>query len=98
MLPAYFAKRNLKTEEVREGGFGWNFCKKFALIFTLGMFVLFIFGLVGGGVLGGALAIDALAEIWLFVLVVSVLMGFLMKKNAVVERGPTGALAHLSHR
>lgn len=31
VLPVYFAKRNLKAGEVREGGTGWNVIKNFAL-------------------------------------------------------------------
>jgi len=46
VLPVYFAKRNLKEGEVREGGTGWNILKNFALFWTITMVVAGIAGMV----------------------------------------------------
>jgi hypothetical protein len=49
VLPVYFAKRNLKAGEVREGGAGWNVIKNFALFWTLTIAVGAVAGMVNAG-------------------------------------------------
>ncbi len=49
VLPVYFAKRNLKVGEVREGGTGWNVIKNFALFWTLTVAVGAMAGMVNAG-------------------------------------------------
>src|SRR5215217_7207175 len=47
VLPIYFAKRPLRTGEVREGGFAWNVLRNFALFWTVLMVVVAISGIGG---------------------------------------------------
>ena len=110
VVPFYIAKRPLKQGEVREGGFGWNVLRNFALFWTLTIFVGFIGGLVNvsehaqnatseaeqiGVGMGVAIGGVMIFLLWLFVLVGALVFGLFLKKSAVVERGPTGALANL---
>ncbi len=107
-LPLYFAKRNLREGEVREGGVGWNFCKVFAILWTLLMLAWAIggFGLVGsqmaattneweqaGTAIGGAIGIGMILGLWFLGIVVDLVIGLFVRKSSVVEKGPTGALA-----
>lgn len=106
-LPLYFAKRDLKAGEVREGGVGWNFCKGFAIVWSLAMIVWIIGGLgtlsdqfasttneweQAGTAIGGTLGIGMILTLWLIGVVISLVIGLFVKKNSVVENGPTGAL------
>lgn len=108
ILPLYFAKRNLREGEVREGGVGWNFCKAFAILWTLLMLVWAIggFGLVGsqlaattdeweqaGTAIGGAIGLSLIAGLWFLGIVVDLVIGLFVRKSSIVEKGPTGALA-----
>ena len=49
ILPIYFAKRNLRQGEVREGGTAWLILKNFALLWTVTMLAAGIAGLIGAG-------------------------------------------------
>ncbi len=108
VLPVYFAKRNLKDGETREGGFGWNVLKNFTLLWTLTILIWGIAGMVGvsvivgetgdgveqaGAVIGGAIGLGMIALLWFVVVVAALLLGMFLKKTGVVEKGPTGLLA-----
>ncbi len=112
-LPFYFACRNLKAGEIREGGTGWNVIKNFALIWTL--FIVFIILVVFLGGLGfsslseggadqavvivGLMAFGfIMMAIWFCVAVPMLVLGLLIKQSSVVERGPTGPLKYYQPR
>ena len=106
-LPFYFAKRNLKKGETREGGTGWNILKNFALLWTITMFIAGISGLTGAGsvidqsqtaaeeagaIIGAGLGMGLLFGLWLIPMLIAIIIGFFLKKSSVVEEGPTGEL------
>lgn len=108
VLPVYFAKRNLKTGEVREGGTGWNVIKNFALFWTLTVAVGAIAGMVNAGqvadrattqaqkagaALGATLGMGMIFVLWFVVLAAALILGLFLKKSSIVEHGPTGPLA-----
>ena len=108
VLPVYFAKRNLKEGEVREGGTGWNVLKNFALLWTLTMFVAGIAGFVGvaetidpsasdaelaGAAIGGGIGLGLIGLLWFIVAISALVIGLFLKKSTFVEKGPSGALA-----
>ena len=108
VLPVYFAKRNLKDGETREGGLGWNVLKNFALLWTLTIFVVGLAGMVGvseivgeagseaeqaGAAIGGAIGLGMIALLWFVVAVAALVLGMFLKKTGIVEKGPTGPLA-----
>ena len=107
VLPVYFAKRNLKDGEVREGGTGWNVLKNFALFWTITMVVAGIAGMVGvsdvaqqatsgaeqaGVAIGATLGLGMIFVLWFIVLMAALVLGMFLKKSSIVEKGPTGAL------
>ncbi len=107
VLPIYLAKRPLKNGELREGGTGWNILKNFAILWTLVMAVAFVTGLMAMGKLtssldssaaragagiGMMLGMSFLAAAWFIPTAGAALLGFLLKKNSIVEKGPTGPL------
>jgi hypothetical protein len=98
----------LKTGEVREGGTAWNILKNFALLWTVAMAIVAISGLMAassntanlrsdaeraGAAIGTALGLGVIGALWFFPMVGSVLLGFILKKSSVVEKGPSGPLA-----
>ena len=107
ILPIYLAKRPLKNGEIREGGTGWNVLKNFAILWTIVMAVATFSGLsamsnvtgnlrsdaerAGAGI-GIFLGMGVLAAVWFVPTVGAALLGFLLKKNSIVEKGPTGPL------
>lgn len=108
VAPVYFAKRNLKEGELREGGTGWNILKNFALVWTVLMLFTGISGIIGassvlqdttsgaevaGATIGTGLGLMAIAMFWFFPMVGAVVLGFFLKKSSQVEEGPTGELA-----
>jgi hypothetical protein len=107
VLPFYLARRPLKIGETREGGTGWNVLRNFAILWTIVMAIVSISALmsmasVTSGVKSGAemagagigmvLGVGFMAFAWFVPTFGAALIGFLLKKNSVVERGPTGAL------
>jgi hypothetical protein len=107
-LPVYFAKRNLKEGEIREGGTAWNILKNFALFWTLTMMVCVVGALISTGAMmnstgdeyeqagmaiGATIGIGFIAGLWFFGLIGALALGLFLKKSTVVEKGPTGPLA-----
>jgi len=107
-LPVYYAKRNLKEGEVREGGTAWNVLKNFALFWTITMVVAAVAGMAGAGevvnnagneyeqagaVIGMGIGFAMLGTLWFFPMVGALILGFFLKKSSIVEKGPTGKLA-----
>jgi hypothetical protein len=107
ILPIYLASRPLNQGEVREGGRAWNILKNFAILWTIVMAIASIAALMGvakgtenltsdaaraGAGIGMALGMGLLGAAWFFPTMGAALLGFLMKKNSIVENGPTGPL------
>ncbi len=108
VLPFYLARRPLRIGETRKGGTSWNVLSNFAILWTIVMAIVGISTLIsmasvtsgvksgpeaaGAGV-GIVLGVGFLAFAWFVPTFGAALIGFLLKKNSVVERGPTGALA-----
>jgi hypothetical protein len=107
-LPYYFAKRNLKPGEVREGGTAWNVLKSFSLFWTLmmgvaGIAAIFAAGKVvnsassgaeqTGAAIGTMLGMGMIGTLWFVILLAALVLGMFLKKSSIVEQGPTGALA-----
>jgi hypothetical protein len=106
-LPVYLAWRPLKNGEVIEGGTAWNVLKNFAILWTIVMAIASIAGVivmtksatnatndaekVGAG-LGIVVGMGLLAAVWFFPTIGAALLGFLLRKNTSIERGPTGPL------
>ncbi|MFB3778479.1 MAG: hypothetical protein ACE141_12755 [Bryobacteraceae bacterium] len=107
VLPIYIALRPLHLGEVREGGRAWNVLKNFAILWTIAMVVVTVAVMktiaevtkgvstdaarAGAGI-GIVLGIGLLAAAWFIPTFGAALLGFLLKKNTMVETGPTGPL------
>jgi hypothetical protein len=104
VVPLWLAKRPLREGEVREGGTGWNVCKNLAIFWTLLMVIAGFAGMANvgstfnpnmneyetaGTAIGAALGLGFIAFIWLFGVVGALVLGLILKKSSVVERGPT---------
>jgi hypothetical protein len=109
VMSIYLAKRNLKENEVREGGTGWNILKYFTLYWTISMAVVAIAGMIGAGsvfnsaeneleqagaIIGAGIGLSMIFFLWLIVAVIALVLGFFLKKSSVIEKGPTGPLAN----
>lgn len=107
VLPIYLALRPLKQGEVREGGKAWNVLKNFAILWTIVMLIGSVAALMAmakgttgltsdaaraGAGIGMLLGIGILGAAWFFPTMGAALLGFLLKKNTIVENGPTGPL------
>jgi hypothetical protein len=107
VLPVYLAKRPLKKGEVLEGGTAWNVLKNFAILWTVLMTMAGFGAMMKIGQTASSLDSDAaragaglgilfgmgfLAVIWFLPTCGAAVLGFLLKKNSIVETGPTGAL------
>lgn len=107
VLPGYLALRPLKQGEVREGGTPWNILKNFAILWTIVMAIASLAAVISmakgtsdltsdaaraGAGIGMVLGMGLLAAIWFLPTMGAALLGFLLKKNTVVENGPTGPL------
>ena len=104
-FPLYLAKRPLKAGEVRSGGRGWNFMKNLAIIVTVYVPIVMVLG--SSEVAAQATSVEeAVAPVVIFVLLMGLvwvifaggvlLIGLILKRSSVVERGPTGTLAQTS--
>ena len=104
-FPLYLAKRPLKTGEVRSGGRVWNFMKYLAI--AVSAYVPIVMVLALSDVAAQATSVEeAVALVGIFVLVMGLvwvifaggvlLIGLILKKSSVIERGPTGTLAQAS--
>jgi len=107
-IPIYLTRRPLKAGEVREGGVVWNILKNFVVVWTLLILVAALAGLFASGQalqkpmsqaeqagagLGIIVGLGLWAAAWFFPVLGALVFGLLLKKNSVVERGPTGPLA-----
>jgi hypothetical protein len=113
VVPIYLAKRPLKVGEVREGGTAWNLLKNFAVFWTIVMAVVSI-GILNAAVkgtsnlddewaragagLGITVVIAALGAIWFFPTAGAAILGFFLKKNSLIETGPTGPMVNSESR
>jgi hypothetical protein len=107
IVPWYFAKRNLKAGETREGGTGWNYLKGLVVLWTIVMAVVGVHYILAsevasaahsgaaqaGAAIGVTLGVGLIAAVWLLPVVGALLLGLVLKKASVVEKGPTGPLA-----
>lgn len=105
VVPVYLAKRSLLSGETREGGTAWNVLKNFAIVWTILMAFaagqgLLLLGkeaakLQGGAEMAGAaigsfLGFGVLAATWFFPFIGAFVVGLMMKKSSITEKGPTG--------
>ena len=102
VFPIYLAKRPLLDGEVREGGTPWNVLKNFSLFWTVYLFVGWIVGMgsasklnattdaekLGAGI-GILLGTGLIFALWFFPTLTALILGLFLKKNSIVERGPT---------
>jgi hypothetical protein len=102
--PFYFAQRNLKEGERREGGKWWNVVKWFALFWTISMGISFISSLVSVGVdmdpnmdeyeaagtaIGVGIGVMLWGVLWFGGMATALIVGMLAKNNSIIEEGPT---------
>jgi hypothetical protein len=93
VLPFYIAKRPLKANEVREGGYAWNVLRAFALSWTLFVVAVGLAAITGIGDTASAVLIFViLCATWFAVMAVTLILGYFLRNPAIVERGPTGPL------
>ena len=93
---------------MRDGGTARNILKNFAIVWTITMAILAIWGMVdvsekfstihneyeqAGAAIGSALGFGIIMALWFFPMVGAVVLGFILKKSSVIEKGPTGPLA-----
>lgn len=103
VVPVYLAKRPLLSGEVREGGTAWNILKNFAILWTIIMAVAAVWGLASvgehtaglqsdaekaGAAIGTVLGLGMIASVWFFPFIGAFILGFMLKKSSIVERGP----------
>lgn len=91
-VPIYYAKRNLKKDEIRKGGKKWNVLKSFAFVWAIYAINSFVFS-EQFGINQADIGFFTLAMIWVFPVVGALALGFFFKKSSHVEKGPTGTLA-----
>lgn len=104
-LPLYLTKRPLKTGEMRSGGRAWNFMKYLAIVVTAYVPIVMVLGLPDVAAQATS-AEEAVELVVLFVLLMGLvwvifaggvlLIGLVLKKSSVIERGPTGTSAQAS--
>jgi hypothetical protein len=105
VFPLYLTKRPLKTGEVRSGGGGWNFMKNLAIVVTAYVPVVVVLGLPDVAAQATSTE-EAVALVVIFVLLLGLgwlifaggvlVIGLILKKSSIIERGPTGTLAQAS--
>jgi len=102
-LPFYLAGRKLLPGETREGGYGWNACKYFMLTWSALLGFCLIAGMMAvsnrldgremndaqstGAVIGVGLGMGIYFCLWIGVIIPVGIIGLLLKKNTVVEKG-----------
>ena len=99
-FPFYFAKRRLFDGEVRRGGYYWNVCRSFTLLWTLLFFSLFFWSFVskswrisdldGMEFFAIVAASGMIYSIWVGGVSVAAVLGFVLRDPDAVENG-TGA-------
>ena len=103
VLPFYFAGRKLLPGETREGGYGWNACKFFLLFWSLLLGYCLALGMVNvsehlegrqmsaaseaGAAIGVGLGLGMYFCLWVGVAIPTLVIGLLLKKSSVVEKG-----------
>jgi hypothetical protein len=105
VTPFYFAKRTLTAAETREGGTAWNVLKWFIVFWTVLMAVVAAAGLIQADIIAahgegqkwkasvGLMFYWGLTgAAWFFPFLGALVLGLLLRKSSVVEKGPTGAL------
>jgi len=107
VFPFYLAKRNLLDGEVREGGTAWNVIKYFEIYWTIALVAVgFLYAgslsslMEGtkstaeqaGATIGATLGFGFLFGLWFAVSAIILVLGLLLKKSSIVEKGPTGRL------
>ena len=108
VVPLYFAQRNLRAGETREGGDGWNYLKTLAMLWTIVMLAVGAHYILAasevastahtgagqvGAAIGATLSLGVVAAAWFFPVLGALLLGLVLKKASIVEKGPTGPLA-----
>jgi antitoxin component YwqK of YwqJK toxin-antitoxin module/ribosomal protein L32 len=108
VVPLYFAQRHLRAGETREGGDGWNYLKTLAVLWTIVMLAVGAHYILAasevastahtgaaqaGAAIGTILSVGLLAAVWFFPVMGAILLGLVLKKASIVEKGPTGPLA-----
>jgi hypothetical protein len=105
-LPFYFAKRRLFDGEVRRGGYYWNVCRSFTLLWTLLFFVLFFWSFVskswrisdlsGMEFFAIVAASGMIYSIWVGGVSVAAVLGFVLRDPDSVENGAGAPVAPAS--
>lgn len=102
-LPFYFAGRKLLPGETREGGYGWNVCKFFMLLWTFLLAYCLLGGMLNvsnslegkemgaaesaGTAIGVGIGVGFFFCLYVGVAIPVLITGLLLKKNSEVERG-----------
>jgi hypothetical protein len=108
-LPFYFAGRKLLPGETREGGYGWNVCKFFLLLWTVLLGYCLIGGIINvsenldgrqmsdaaaaGAAIGVGLGLGMFFCLYIGVAIPVLITGLLLKKSSVIETGTQVAAA-----
>jgi GYF domain 2 len=105
-LPFYYAKRRLFDGEVRRGGYYWNVCRSFTLLWTLLFFVLFFWSFIsqswridslsGMEFFAIVAASGVIYTIWVAGVSVAAVVGFVLREPDVIENGSGGPVAPAS--
>jgi len=102
-LPFYFAGRKLLPGETREGGYAWNVCKSFLLLWSFLLGYCLLAGMVNvsdhlggqemsdaaaaGAAIGAGIGVGLFFCLWIGVAIPTLVIGLLLKKNSIVEKG-----------
>jgi hypothetical protein len=102
-LPFYFAGRKLLPGETREGGYAWNVCKSFLLLWSFLLGYCLLAGMVNvsdhlggqemsdaaaaGAAIGAGIGVGLFFCLWIGVAIPTLVIGLLLKKNSIVETG-----------
>jgi hypothetical protein len=105
-FPFYFAKRRLFEGEVRRGGYYWNVCRSFTLLWTLLFFSLFFWSFVskswrisdldGMEFFAIVAASGMIYSIWVGGVSVAAVLGFVLRDPDAVENGAGAPIAPAS--